>query len=119
MKNLKGDAMRNTILLAVMVLSFAKISLAEQVDDNEFCGAVGLLAAQTMEARHTGVSMQSMLSGAGKSEDAFMKKLCERMIVEAYERPRLQTEEIRKRSVEEFRDKWHLECYKARKVAKR
>lgn len=97
-----------TKILLVSFLTIMAIS-AHADDYREMCNSLSEAAKSTMERRQEGVSMRKVM------EIAKGNKLLESVVISAYDSPRYSTEEMQARSVEDFRDKWYLECIKSQR----
>lgn len=73
------------------------------------CKLISSLAETVMVNRQNGVSMVKMMETAKGA----VKDMTETLIMSAYDKPRFSTDEMQKRSVEDFRDQAYLECIKA------
>lgn len=98
------------VLPLVVASSVAGQALAMSKD--EACAQMGGAAESVMRARQNGIAMQKVLdvindtqSGAGK--DGFRA-----IVMMAYDQPRFNTEENKKRAVDDFRDQVQLYCMK-------
>lgn len=102
--------MKKIIFIGV-ALAFTCSPVSAGQEKENYCQKVSGLAEAIISARHLGVSMQDLIST--NKDDPRAKDMKEIMIIEAFEQPRMNTDEMKKRSIEEFRDKWYLECYKS------
>lgn len=75
------------------------------------CDSVGELAEIIMTKRHEGVSMSQLMEIA-RTEDGPGSELVQIMVTMAFDRPRFETVEVQRRSIEEFRDDLYLMCVK-------
>lgn len=91
------------------LLAFSNTTFA--VEDNKGCKGVSKVAELIMINRQSGVAMSRQMAIA-KGE---AKSIIEGLIVEAYELPRYGTDVFKKRSIENFRDKYFLQCFKSKK----
>jgi hypothetical protein len=95
--------MKKTLLVAFVTT----MAISAHADEyREMCNSLSGAARKTMERRQEGVSMQKLMEIAKGNE------LIEGIIISAYDSPRYSTKEMQARSVEDFRDKWYLECIK-------
>jgi hypothetical protein len=72
----------------------------------ETCGKMSAIAEHIMKSRQEGVAMQKLMNQYSVSGTT------EAVIADAYSSPRMGTEESQNREIEEFRDKYYLDCYK-------
>lgn len=72
------------------------------------CDKVSSTAETLMKARQRGVSMSSLMNSAGDN------KTIKAMVIDAFEKPRFNSDPYVKRAIEEFRDRWYLECVKTK-----
>jgi len=102
------------VLLTIIAFSF--IATSAYADDwRKTCDSYGGLAETIMSGRQSGTSMAKMMKVLNNDEGS---ELFEKLIIAAYDRPRYSTEQMQKRSIEEFRDKMYLECAKAMRAKK-
>lgn len=99
------------LLLFIVCFSFATTASADEpVNKVEVCSRIGELAAKVMELRQQEVPMSNLM----KIEvDQSIKAVAQAMIIAAYDEPSFSTEQVRKRTVDEFRNARELDCYKA------
>ena len=94
----------------ILPLIFLSISSPLQANDwRALCGDISGLASQVMKSRQSGIPMSAMIQAT--QGDSMM----ENMIISAFETPRYSSEKVKKRTIEDFRDKIYLECIKALK----
>jgi len=103
----------STLLLSVFFgthLSYAE----EPAKTNtvELCSEVEELAGVIMERRQSGAPMSLLIKTAEGNEVA------EKIIIEAYEKSRFSTESYQKKSIENFKSRWFLKCFKGLKALK-
>lgn len=91
------------IMLAAAVALSASVASAKQTDD-QFCAIEAKIAEVIMKARQTGVPIGKLL--AIEDEDNNYRKL----IIKAYELPRMSYEENQQRMIDDFRDAHHVNC---------
>ncbi len=82
-------------------------ALAEE--ERATCKDIGRVAEQIMEARQMGVAMDKVVDIVGSHE------LMVVIVMDAYEQPRFSTEDYVTKAVADFKNRWLLNCYKARK----
>lgn len=75
------------------------------------CGDVEKLAHSVMYARQSGASMRQMIEVSG-GEDEDTVKLTEALIIEAFNKPRYNTESMQEESMKDFSDEMYLFCVK-------
>jgi hypothetical protein len=76
------------------------------------CKSYSQLAAEIMRGRQGGVAMSASMDTADKS-DPDQAKIIRRMIMEAYEKPRMSTEQNQQRMVTDFENDTYLSCVQA------
>jgi len=79
----------------------------QSLSKSEKCELNSDLAKDVMTLRQSGFAMSKLME-SNKSE------LMSQMVIEAYDKPRFQTEAAKKREVEDFRDKWFSMCLKSK-----
>jgi hypothetical protein len=77
---------------------------ANAADWHETCTKASDLAEILMQSRQKGQSMSEAMALAKGNEVA------ERMVIAAYDIPRFNSEEIKTRTISDFRDKWYATC---------
>ena len=76
------------------------------------CATLGELARTVMGSRQLGVPLSQLM------EIVKDTKVERRIVLEAYERPRFQSESLRQSSIEDFGNEWETTCYRARSGGK-
>lgn len=97
------------IILYLLISFGVNASYAEvpsKKDPVSVCGSVEKLAGVIMENRQSGTSMSHLMKIAKDT------KMAEEMIIEAYEQSRFSTESFQKKSIENFKSRWFLKCFK-------
>jgi len=97
--------MKRYLLAILILLSIPTVSFAGEKWE-EKCAVISNLAYVIMEARQNGAPMQKIM------EKVVGTKIYERMVFEAYETPRFNTEEYQTDAENDFRDRWYLLCSK-------
>lgn len=100
-----GGGNRGVLLAGLLLLGLPGAAPAQTVD--ETCNGFAMLAGATMEARQAGVALRSALATTNGNE------LLRRIVIDAYQRPRMSVPANRTREVEDFRTEWHLACLEA------
>jgi hypothetical protein len=72
------------------------------------CVALGEYSRTVMDARQTGVALSKIMEIV-KGDDIHT-----RIVLDAYEQPRFQTEEFRRTAIQDFGNKWETVCYRVR-----
>lgn len=115
MKNARpNEKIVRRLLVAVAIgltLIGPALSAANPVEDetsDRVCARVAQLAGVFMAGRQNGMALSKALEIAGDNG------LARLLVMEAWAQPRMQVEENQRRSIEEFRDTWHLACLQAR-----
>jgi hypothetical protein len=101
---------RNTIYLVLLLLLLQSTSNAEGVSREKAlktCTQIERIAELIMEHRQAGQSMSKLLklSPPGiKTMDA--------IVIDAFEKPRFSVQSNKAETIENFKSKWFLSCYK-------
>ncbi|MCO6427541.1 hypothetical protein [Nitrosomonas communis] len=101
--------MRAFVLLAVL---FVQSAQSHANDLQSWCESISKLGAAIMSSRQSGVAMSEIMKQKF-FESQKLNNLIEAMTINAFEEPRYHSEEMQKRSVEDFRNSVYLECTKA------
>jgi len=97
-----------TILLFSILISFNSYAEeTEKEDVMETCSLYEELAGSIMTHRQSGTSISKIMKIVGNDE------LLQKMIVMAYEESRWGVEDNQKKSIENFKNKWFLMCFKS------
>jgi hypothetical protein len=72
------------------------------------CVALGEYSRTVMDARQTGVALSKIM------EIVKGDAIHTRIVLDAYEQPRFQTEEFRQTAIQDFGNKWETVCYRVR-----
>ncbi len=96
--------MKTIIALALLVLSTPALAM----DRHEYCSLVSDNAEAVMQARQGGVAMAKAMEFA--QEGGEMAETFKILVVAAYKEPRYQTDEMKLRSVQDFRNAAYMEC---------
>ena len=108
-----------TLLIAISVLfgasgigaaESAPGKPAEQGDWPRICATFGKVAEKIMTERQGGISRTQMIQSV-RGDSLF-----EYIVVQAYKVPRISTDRMQKKSIEEFRDRIYLECVNATRL---
>lgn len=97
---------RLSIILAALLVPTP--SVAAQSDWKDACEAASTLAEQIMKARQNGVPMAAQMNMT-KAEP---NDLVEALIIDAYDKPRFESDKHQMRLIEDFRDEAYLKCAK-------
>ncbi len=97
-----------TLLITLAICLFLSAPSQAEKSWQEKCATVGIFAEIVMENRQAGVSMAKMMELT--DADAV---LSHEIIINAYSSPRYSTERVQKREVENYRDRWYLDCVRA------
>ncbi len=98
----------------IIVFMFPNISIGEEKTYESSlgtCDKIEGLSSRIMSARQNGVSMKNMMSIESLGDH--MSK----MIVDAYEYPRFETDQHKDRMIKDFSDEKYLECVKIMRKA--
>lgn len=90
--------------------SYAERISNESVVDS--CTAIENMAETIMDRRQSGVKMSILMDIAKESKDKSLSRIITSLIIEAYEKPRYNTEKHKRRVIEDFRNNAFLNCYK-------
>ena len=71
------------------------------------CPLIAQLAESLMQSRQNGASLQQGLNVSG--DDPLMREI----VLSAWEEPRYNGPALRQQVVNDFRDRWHLNCVRA------
>jgi len=93
-----------SLLLFIPLLSYAEES--KKIDPIEVCSTFEELAGLIMEHRQLGTPMSKIMKILGSD------KIGRKIVVDAYEETRFSTESYQKKSIENFKNKWFLSCFK-------
>lgn len=99
------------LLFGVVVLVLASPVTAA----SSLCDSIAYLARAVMESRQGGAPMVKVMNVAKSHGDASLSRIGVLMVEDAYEHPSYSTEKAQQRAVQEFEDKWYLQCHKAMK----
>lgn len=114
-----------TYLIFTACLSLLTLATANAEQNNtrsplsqstkESCKSMSGSAEALMSARQRGVAMSVLMDGMIEAppEIKWAQTIAEEQIKEAYDSPRYFTEDMKKRAIEDFRDKWYLNCIKS------
>ena len=108
--------MKGLLLIVSVLLVFPCAASADSAKEwLEVCEGYSRLAETVMRNRHEGVQMQEMLNIVIKGERP--SKIAEKIVDEAYGYPRITSfEDLKQRSIGDFKNKWYRECYRAMKA---
>ena len=74
------------------------------------CARIGSFAAEVMATRQSGAALSRVLAITDDMPSIFRK-----IVLEAYEEPRYQSELHKQRSAQDYRNRWESACYRAKK----
>ena len=98
--------MKRTIIAAtIMIAALATQSRAETQSDDP-CVIWGDLAENAMTARQAGVPMSTSMSVSTND-------LVREVIMGAYDVPRFGSEGFQRREIQDYRNEWERQCYRA------
>jgi len=92
--------------LSALVLILAIYAGSAKAEEKDHCLQISSLAESIMTGRQMGLPMSKMMGVTDLD-------LARTMVIEAYEHPRFSTEQVKKRAIGDFRDRWYLACVKA------
>lgn len=98
--------------LVLLLLAFPLQARELASDDINTCEVIAEKAKSIMEVRQVGAPMQEVMDAV---KDSAIKSLYFELVIQAYERPRYQSDEFRRRAVVDFQNEWYLSCVKAMK----
>ena len=84
---------------------------ATAADMSKFCDSISTLAKHVMINRQNGIDMSKAMKIAANAGE--LRKLNEQIIIDAYSKPRFQTDDMQKRIVEDFTNDTYLQCITA------
>jgi hypothetical protein len=93
----------NRLLITLSAALLTSVAHADPV-----CVALGQYSRTVMDARQTGVALSKIMEIV-KGDDIHT-----RIVLDAYEQPRFQTEEFRRTAIQDFGNKWETMCYRVR-----
>ena len=91
----------------LMIAAVAALMLCP-AQAEEPCAILGKLARTVMESRQLGVALSKLMTIV--KDDSLSTKI----VLDAYEQPRYQSEEFQQHATENFGNKWEIMCYQAR-----
>lgn len=97
-----------TAILAVLATAIVS---AQTKDEVLVCDGIDELARVVMNSRQNGIPLKMMMDVFSDTE--FTKeqhRLFQKMLTEAYEKPRFSTESIKQETITEYGNKWYLVC---------
>lgn len=102
-----------TYFLSLLMLTFlAGNALADDTETG--CHELGEMSKSVMLARQAGVPISKVLDTAKRnSPDPVVLQLLKAIIIEAYEKPRFDTEAIKERVISEFGNSVEVACLKS------
>lgn len=107
--------MKHVLAAAICITLISQPCFAITDRTKEYCRALSKTAEAAMYARHAGTAMSTLMDTIkidGTLQDKFAKSLAEDQIKEAYSTPRYTSETKIIKAIQEFRDKWYIECIK-------
>ena len=106
-----------TIFIAMMIFLPLESIYAEEENETdtmmELCAGIQSLAETIMATRQKGTSISTIMKivkniATNKKQEEILVE----MVIDAYDKPQYSGEEYRKKTTNEFANKWALECYK-------
>jgi hypothetical protein len=97
--------MKRTLLALALITT---TSTATAID----CAQVGNLAQAFMQSHQDGVPMASIMETIAGVADPTAKQALKDMIIDAYSKPRYNTEQMKRREIADFRDEYAAGCYR-------
>lgn len=92
---------------------FALALPSSDKQSERLCEGIGQAARSIMEGRQNGVSMIKLMSVADNAGE--LAPLLKNLVQDAYDSPRYETQEMKKRAAQDFEDKVYATCLKLRK----
>lgn len=87
-------------------------SFANEADSR--CRNMGEIAKSIMERRQNGEPISNLIDIANKSSpDADVVKFMKKIVIEAYDMPLFTAEPFKERTINEFSNKYEVECLKS------
>lgn len=106
--------MRMIFSIFVVVLFAVPIFAEEKMDKNSMqCLVFKAMASATMESRQAGLPIETALERV--KGQAWFSEAMTNIILDAYSQPRYSTESEQKESIEEFGNKYFIDCMKVSK----
>ena len=100
-------------LIVPALLLYAANSFAESTF--ETCDLIEEMAESVMTTRQNGGTMRGFLKIAEGIDDIKVKNLTIRIIENAFEKTRWNTESSKTREIEDFKEYWYKSCYRSLK----
>jgi hypothetical protein len=106
--------MRGIALATALLILTADIAIAGEANTtDEACSTAGATAALIMKMRQNGTSLDDMMKFVRDGADATIKDAVRAITMQAYSKPRFETEMMQRRAIDDFRDYVQLACLKA------
>jgi hypothetical protein len=103
---------RNIIYLALLLLFLQSTSNAEGISREgalKTCTQIEGISGLIMEGRQSGVSMSELMK---VSVPGSINEIMDDIVIDAFEKPRSSTQSHKAKTIENFKSKWFLSCYK-------
>ena len=97
-----------TKIIATIAFSLSATFAHAVQSDDEFCAEQADMAEIVMKARQAGVPMSKLLAIGAPAPNPYRY-----LIISAYELPRMSYEPNQQKMVEDFRNDYHILCFKA------
>lgn len=97
-----------TKIIAAIAIALALTTAQATQSDDEFCAAQADMAEIVMKARQAGVPMSSLLEIGAPAPNPYRQ-----LIISAYELPRMSYAPNQEKMIQDFRNDYHLLCFKA------
>jgi hypothetical protein len=99
------------MIISATLLVFSGELLASESGNDDYCLMINDMAGKMMEARQLGIPLAEMKKPLNALKGA-EKDLFTDILISAYEKPRFNGEEIRKRYITEHQNDWYMNCIK-------
>lgn len=102
------------MLKYIITAAAALIASPAAAQSNDFCAALGDLAATALETRYNGGTMSGQIAVIKSIiTDPDALAIAQAIIIEAYKAPAHKTPQAQAEAILEFRARWELLCYEA------
>ena len=98
-------------LLTITITVFSSSIFASAQD--EICDGLHELGTAIMDARQSGIPIQTLMSYAENNFESVMADWMKGTIIDAYEVPKISGDVYQDKSITEFSNQLYVKCYKA------
>ena len=104
--------MNTMILPLVVALGASQVMAEEEMTHDEACGIYHETALTVMKSHQLGVPLMKVMELFGNAPNADAQEFINNIILAAYEKPTISTEEYKQKAANEFANRVAVECYK-------